>query len=300
MLNHQNNAQDNQLIHKSNQRGFDQYTFQINNKNLKANNPNDDNSTISLSSSNSFSSLLLSNNNHPNTYDILKSRCYLKLGLWLMDIIEEKYTNIESNTKDIDQVLNFFTSAVNYNKDNFTAWQQWGVLNFRLAQSYKNKYKTNQKEDDVATSNDDDDKKKEKEKEVVATSNDDNDEIKKKQDNVVLSNNSDLNIHLQLSYVVPAMRGFSRSVLLQRNSNHTIQDLLRLLGLYFDYGQYVEVETAFLEAINILGVDTWLTALPQMIARLDTPCINVRKVLNQLLCKIGKYHSCFNLFFNCS
>lgn len=57
-------------------------------------------------------------------------------------------------------------------------------------------------------------------------------------------------------YAVPAVHGFVRSISL--SSDNSLQDTLRLLTLWFDYGQWTEVYEALTEGIKTLQIDTWL------------------------------------------
>jgi FKBP12-rapamycin complex-associated protein len=55
---------------------------------------------------------------------------------------------------------------------------------------------------------------------------------------------------------VPAVEGFFRSIALSHGSS--LQDTLRLLTLWFDYGQWPEVYDAIVEGIRTIEIDTWL------------------------------------------
>ncbi|XP_041480411.1 serine/threonine-protein kinase mTOR-like [Lytechinus variegatus] len=61
-------------------------------------------------------------------------------------------------------------------------------------------------------------------------------------------------------YAVPAVHGFVRSISL--SSDNSLQDTLRLLTLWFDYGQWTEVYEALTEGIKTLQIDTWLQVRP--------------------------------------
>lgn len=55
---------------------------------------------------------------------------------------------------------------------------------------------------------------------------------------------------------MPAVEGFFRSIALSHGSS--LQDTLRLLTLWFDYGQCNEVYEAIVEGIRTIDIDTWL------------------------------------------
>ena len=82
-------------------------------------------------------------------------------------------------------------------------------------------------------------------------------------------------------YVVPAVRGFFRSIALGRE--RALQDILRLLTLWFKYGEGAEVDAAVREGVEAIAVDTWLAVIPQVIARIHSPTPLVRRSVHALL-----------------
>ncbi|XP_039428931.1 serine/threonine-protein kinase Tor-like [Culex pipiens pallens] len=89
-------------------------------------------------------------------------------------------------------------------------------------------------------------------------------------------------------YAVPAVEGFFRSINLSQGNS--LQDTLRLLTLWFDYGQYPKVFDALVEGMRMIEINTWLQVIPQLIARIDTPRNLVGELIHQLLNDIGKCH----------
>ncbi|XP_046427062.1 serine/threonine-protein kinase mTOR [Neodiprion fabricii] len=89
-------------------------------------------------------------------------------------------------------------------------------------------------------------------------------------------------------FTVPAVEGFFRSINLSHGSS--LQDTLRLLTLWFDYGQWPEVYEAIVEGIRLIEINTWLQVIPQLIARIDTPRALVGRLIHHLLIDIGKTH----------
>ena len=57
-------------------------------------------------------------------------------------------------------------------------------------------------------------------------------------------------------YAVPAVDGFFKSIALSHGNS--LQDTLRLLTLWFDYGQYTKVYEAVVEGIPTIEIGTWL------------------------------------------
>ncbi|XP_041981966.1 serine/threonine-protein kinase mTOR [Aricia agestis] len=90
------------------------------------------------------------------------------------------------------------------------------------------------------------------------------------------------------THTVPAVVGFFKSINLCHGSS--LQDTLRLLTLWFDYGHHPAVHEALVEGIRTIEVNVWLQVIPQLIARIDTPRPLVGKLIHSLLIDIGKSH----------
>ncbi|KAJ3423742.1 serine/threonine-protein kinase mtor [Anaeramoeba flamelloides] len=91
------------------------------------------------------------------------------------------------------------------------------------------------------------------------------------------------------NYLSSAIKGFFRSISLSPPGK-SIQDTLRLLTLWFRYGTHIEVTNALTEEFKTISINTWLRVIPQLIARIHTTIIPVRKLLHILLDEIGKIH----------
>ena len=90
------------------------------------------------------------------------------------------------------------------------------------------------------------------------------------------------------TYIVPAVKAFFRSIALA--GDQALQDVLRLLTLWFTYGHLPDVEAALQEGFSSITIDTWLPVIPQIIARIDTGPLSVRRSISALLCQIGRSH----------
>ena len=91
-----------------------------------------------------------------------------------------------------------------------------------------------------------------------------------------------------LDHVVPAIRGFFKSISL--SSGSSLQDTLRLLTLWFEHGGNNEVNAAVTEGFASVSVDTWLEVIPQLIARINQRNERVRHSIHNLLADIGRAH----------
>ncbi|KAI9151477.1 Serine/threonine-protein kinase tor2 [Paramyrothecium foliicola] len=91
-----------------------------------------------------------------------------------------------------------------------------------------------------------------------------------------------------IEHVVPAVRGFFKSIALSAGSS--LQDTLRLLTLWFTHGGSAEVNTAVTEGFANVSVDTWLEVIPQLIARINQPNRRVQQSVHNLLADVGRAH----------
>lgn len=102
-------------------------------------------------------------------------------------------------------------------------------------------------------------------------------------------------------FVAPAVTGFFRSIELgqsapadpvseNRNNSSNLQDILRLLTLWFAHGAAPDVEAALQEGFGHVSIDTWLAVIPQIIARIHTSSVAVRRLIHSLLVRIGRHH----------
>ncbi|KAG5519205.1 hypothetical protein PMAC_002293 [Pneumocystis sp. 'macacae'] len=89
-------------------------------------------------------------------------------------------------------------------------------------------------------------------------------------------------------HILPAIKGFFRSIAL--NNRNSLQDTLRLLNLWFKFGNHSQVGTAILEGFTSVTIDTWLDVIPQLIARIHSPNSNIQKSIHQLLADVGRSH----------
>ncbi|KAL0577906.1 phosphatidylinositol kinase-related protein kinase tor1, partial [Marasmius crinis-equi] len=89
-------------------------------------------------------------------------------------------------------------------------------------------------------------------------------------------------------HAVQAIEGLFQSILLRNQDS--LQDTLRLLTLWFKFGQHDNVSNAMSQGFAKVGIDTWLHVLPQIIARIQTPNTLIRRTIQSVLISIGKYH----------
>ncbi|MBW0475655.1 hypothetical protein O181_015370 [Austropuccinia psidii MF-1] len=89
-------------------------------------------------------------------------------------------------------------------------------------------------------------------------------------------------------HLVPAIQAFFKSIAL--SPGNALQDILRLLGIWFKYGDHQVVANAIQDGFGNVSIDTWLEVVPQLIARIHAPSANVRRLIHNILCEVGKAH----------
>lgn len=94
-------------------------------------------------------------------------------------------------------------------------------------------------------------------------------------------------------YVEAAVKGYFRSIAYasaRKGGDDSLQDILRLLTLWFSYGASNEVRDALQRGFADVKIDTWLVVLPQIIARIHSNIPAVRELIQSLLVRIGRDH----------
>ncbi|XP_039949400.1 serine/threonine-protein kinase Tor [Bactrocera neohumeralis] len=151
----------------------------------------------------------------------------------------------------VQGALDCFEKATENDPTCYKAWHLWAYMNFKVVQAQK------QQLDKLAHTATNGDILQDKEKLII-------------------------------EHAVQAVDGFFRSISLIKGNS--LQDTLRLLTLWFDYGQYSEVYDALLTGMKTIEINTWLQVIPQLIARIDTHRKLVNQLIHHLLIDIGKYH----------
>ena len=93
-------------------------------------------------------------------------------------------------------------------------------------------------------------------------------------------------------HLAPAANSFFDAISLSTSTSNSLvlQDLLRLLTLFFTYGSLNEMSKAMKDGINIISVDTWLNVIPQLVARIHIENVRIKKQLVSLLTILTKAH----------
>ncbi|XP_038681159.1 serine/threonine-protein kinase TOR isoform X1 [Tripterygium wilfordii] len=94
-------------------------------------------------------------------------------------------------------------------------------------------------------------------------------------------------------FVVAAVTGYFHSIACAANAkgvDDSLQDILRLLTLWFNHGDTIEVQMALQKGFAHVNINTWLVVLPQIIARIHSNNHAVRELIQSLLVRIGQSH----------
>jgi FKBP12-rapamycin complex-associated protein len=92
---------------------------------------------------------------------------------------------------------------------------------------------------------------------------------------------------------VNAVKGLMRAMSLGTRmfSSSVAQDMLCILSIWFRYCKVPDVSAALEAGLSTVHLDNWLGVLPQLIARIDYPEPNARRLLHELLGRLGVRHA---------
>ena len=91
-------------------------------------------------------------------------------------------------------------------------------------------------------------------------------------------------------HCLAAITGFVHAISLGGNDiTKTLQNLLRLIKLWFSHGEQPEQERLIRESFDKIDVTSWLAVIPQILARIDTKNPIIRGMMFDLLDKIGRH-----------
>jgi FKBP12-rapamycin complex-associated protein len=160
------------------------------------------------------------------------------------------------------RVLSCYSDAIRYDEKSYKAWHAWAMMNVAAVKSMS----------DISVNT-----TAEPSSEPWATSH---------------SLCREPSWNLVLDHVMSALRGFFLSITLGGGhmEEGSLQDLLRLLTLWFRYGGEAKIDEVLNEGFALVHIDTWLHVLPQIIARVHAPEPRVRSAVQRLLLSVGRVH----------
>ncbi|KAJ2596931.1 phosphatidylinositol kinase- protein kinase tor1, partial [Coemansia sp. RSA 1722] len=91
------------------------------------------------------------------------------------------------------------------------------------------------------------------------------------------------------SHVVPAVHGFFRAIQLSMGFT-TLQDMLRLLTVWFNYAQHKRVVETVQTELNSISLQMWIQVIPQILARAHIQHESTVELIKRILVEVGKLH----------
>jgi serine/threonine-protein kinase mTOR len=219
----------------------------------------------------------------------LISKCYLRLGTWQYEM--------EGISQDaaLAEIMKNYEHAWTFDDSNYKAWNAYAVLNYDAVSHFKQRIQDLSRNGQQTTPT------------IVTTTSPSMlvtdthvSPIRSQQKtqaslpSIVSTNETSNDAYRALTTkmihcTIPAVKGLLKSIVLSK-AKHCLQNTLRLLTLWFEYGQYREVYEALAEGVRTVPVEVWLQVLPQLIARIDSPRPLVHKLIRHLLIDVGRQH----------
>ncbi|CAF3785120.1 unnamed protein product, partial [Rotaria sp. Silwood1] len=183
----------------------------------------------------------------------LISKCYLRIGTWKYELFGMTNDNM------LTEIMKNYKHAWTYDDSNYKAWNAYAVLNYDAVSYFK------QRVQDLSNNNN-------------------------QQQNLDSFNDTYRILTAKmLRCTIPAVKGLFKSIVLSK-AKHCLQNTLRLLTLWFEYGQYHEVYEVITNGYQTVPIEVWLYVLPQLIARIDSSKPLVNKLIRHLLIEVGRQH----------
>jgi FKBP12-rapamycin complex-associated protein len=94
------------------------------------------------------------------------------------------------------------------------------------------------------------------------------------------------------AHILAAVQGFVKAISYgtKRWSASVQQDMLNLLTCLFRYGEWPEVAEKIEDGLSCITLEAWLGVLPQLLARIQIKSPSIRKILHNLLRRLGSAH----------
>ncbi|CAF1149527.1 unnamed protein product, partial [Adineta ricciae] len=208
----------------------------------------------------------------------LISKCYLRIGTWQ----HELFGMTDDST--LNEIMKNYEYAWTYDDSNYKAWNAYAVLNYDAVNHFK------QRIQDLSKNTQQQQQQQPPPSPPVLSNDPSTSPARQQQQRsqqqppqtpppsvpsqqAALDGSNDAYRQLTARMIhctIPAVKGLLKSIVLSK-AKHCLQDTLRLLTLWFEYGQYREVHETLVEGIRTVPVEVWLQVLPQLIARIDSP-----------------------------
>lgn len=195
------------------------------------------------------------------------SKCYLKLGQWQYEIDK----GFREDT--IHSILDYYQYAKDYNVSWYKAWNAWAYANYDALQFFLNANIASQQQQFMSS-------RQSSRSSLHSTSPITNNNFIQPHDNLIRMSR----------YIKSSVQGFFTCINLTRDSSNCLQDILKLLTLWFNYGNSEDIASVIKEGIQTSPIEIWLQVIPQLIARIDKNKKYVSILIRDLLIDLGKHH----------
>jgi FKBP12-rapamycin complex-associated protein len=230
--------------------------------------------------------------------------CLLKLGEWKMAMVDPGQP-VDPNTRR--DVLALYSRATLVLPSSYRAWHQWGLSNYRAIEEARGKgggYKTSllsttglfgERAGAMSGPN----LSPQGQGKVVGLGGKSSPRSEggfggagRVSRQIVPSLNT-VPVEVVAPLAVNTVKGLMRAISLgtRRDSSSVMEDMLCVLSTWFRYGRIPDVCAALEASLTTVHLDNWLGVLPQLIARIDHPEPNARRLLHGLLTRLGAEHS---------
>lgn len=191
-----------------------------------------------------------------NINENTKSKLYSTLGSCKVAELENNKISMVNQISKVKEVLKILENGFKYNKKNYKAWHFYGLLNFRYFE------------------------------EVYVNSNlEDNDLDMNINSNASQDNMNDFNISKDnhIDFAKNAVIAFINAVNIGgTNIARTLQDLLRIIEIWFLVGSHSSISKEIYKAIENIEPEAWMLVIPQLLARINIIDENIKAMLSYL------------------
>eukprot|EP01063_Lacrimia_lanifica_P018146 TRINITY_DN2509_c0_g1_i1.p1 TRINITY_DN2509_c0_g1~~TRINITY_DN2509_c0_g1_i1.p1 ORF type:complete len:2948 (+),score=888.97 TRINITY_DN2509_c0_g1_i1:584-8845(+) len=94
----------------------------------------------------------------------------------------------------------------------------------------------------------------------------------------------------EIRFVTKAIEGFTRSIALCQPAELAVQDILRMLRAWFNFGADEAVAKVVSRQLSQVNIDVWLKVIPQVIARIGSPEPGIQRNITDLLNRVAERH----------
>ena len=179
------------------------------------------------------------------------------LSGYYLELAKWKKEGMNQQSEGLTEVLQCVEQAKQCNPHSHEAWQKWGLINFEAISLYERKLSASPPAEQA-----------------------------KIQDQIALHANN-------------ALEGFIHSVATdsQSVSGLKLQDILRLITLWFKHGGNEVIYAKLKQSFDMINVDVWLQVVPQIIARGSTHNTYLSGLILELLKKVSKNHPHYLVYY---